>query len=272
MDKSGFLKENISNADLQKVVRELVVESERKYKILVENSLVAIVIYCENKFVYINPRVSEILGYQQDDFDILSAWDIVHPKEKEKVQDRARRRLDGEKLESQYETKLLKKNGSTVDVLLKSARMNYNGKQALVIHFADISDVKNAQREIRELSKIIETAQIPIIKIDTKGYIKYINKSAEKFLKANMDYYQNKTIKSLLTGIDPEEMQEHIISQTQKGGFDQEILCKRSDDAPIKMRMTTSPLVDDNNEMSAIACFLVNPAIHEAEENLLNAD
>jgi len=272
MHETGFLKENINNSDIQKVVREMVVESERKYKVLVENSLVGIAIYSNDRYVYVNPRVTEIIGYEVDDLKDISALEIVHPDDRERIRMRIQERFQGKESDSKNQTKLVCKDGSIVDVIVKSAMFSHNGKPALVINFVDITEIRKAQREIRELSTIIEKAQIPIIKIDTKGFIKYINKSAEIFLKADLTFYENKTLKSMLTGIDPEEMQEYIISHTFKGGFDSDILCKKSTNAPVRMRMTTSPLVDDDNEISAIACFLVDPALQKAERNLLNKE
>jgi hypothetical protein len=75
-----------------------------------------------------------------------------------------------------------------------------------------------------------------------------------------------------LTGVEPEEMQEHIVRKSIKGGFDSKVLCRKADGAPVKMRLTTCPLINENDEMTAIACFLIDPEVQKMEKNLLNAD
>jgi PAS domain S-box-containing protein len=272
MQKSGFMKEKIANSEIQNVVREMVIESEQKYKLLVENSLVSILIYCDDHIMYANPRFNEVFGYSGEEFKNLNMWELIHPDQREMVKNRGYSRMRGEKVEPQYEVRAFRKDGSAVDIMVKAVRMMFNGKPALLVNIIDISDQKKAQREIKELSKIVETALIPIIKTDSNGIILYMNKSAEKFYGGKLADFMGKPLSSMLSGIDPEEMHEHIIRQTKKAGFDAEILCRKSDGAPVKTRLTTCPLIDDDNEMTAIICFLLDPAVQKAEENLLNVE
>lgn len=272
MQKSGFMKEKITDSEIQNVIREMVIESEQKYKLLVENSLVGILIFCDDHIAYANPRFNEIFGFSGEEYKDIPLWDYIHPDYRDTVKSRAQSRMRGEMIESQYEIKAFCKDGSTIDVMLKSVRMVFNGKPALLVNIIDISDQKNAQREIKELSKIVETALIPIIKTDPKGIILYMNKSAEKFFGCKLADFVGKPISDMLSGIDPDEMHEHIITQTKKAGFDARILCRRHDGAPVKTRLTTCPLVSEEGEMTAIVGFLLDPAVQKAGENLLNVD
>ncbi len=272
MQKSGFMKEKIANSEIQNVIREMVIESEQKYKNLVENSLVGILIYCDDHIIYANPRFNEMFGYRGEEYKDLHIWDLVHPDMKETVRNRAYSRIKGEKVEPQYEIRAYRKDGSDIDIMLKSVRLIYQGKHALLVNLIDITDLKKAQREIKELSKIVATALIPIIKTDPQGIILYMNKSAEKFYGAQLADFRGKPLSNMLSGIDPDEMHDHIIRQTRKAGFDAEILCRKHDGAPVKTRLTTCPLVNEDNEMTAIVCFLLNPAVQKAEKNLLNVE
>lgn len=271
MAKADFWKEQIDNSEIQKVVRQLVIESEQKYKNLIENSLAAIVIYCDDHIVYFNPQFQELFGYDEDDCARLQIWDFIHPESREQAKDRALRRIKGEDVISRYEIKVLRKDGKVMDALIKSTRMMYNGKPALIVNIIDITDLKNAQRENRELSTIVQTALIPIVKLNAEGKILYANKSAEKFFRISLEVLKGREFSCLLTGIEPEEMQAHIVGKTRKGGFDSNVLCRKADGAPVEMRLTTCPLINDKNEMTAIACFLIDPEVQEKEKNLLNA-
>lgn len=272
MQKSDFMKEKITNSEIQNVIREMVIESEQKYKLLVENSLVGILIYCDNHIIYANPRFNEMFGYSGEEYKDIQIWDLIHPDMREEVKNRANSRINGEEVESQYEIRAYHKDGSDIDVMLKSVRMTYNGKPALLVYVVDITDLKKAQREIKELSKIVETALIPIIKTDSNGLILYMNKSAEKFYGGKLADFMGKPLSNILSGIDPDELHDHIIRQTKKTGFDAQILCRKHDGAPVKTRLTTCPLVNDEDEMTAIVCFLHDPAVQKAEKNLLNVE
>jgi len=250
----------------------MLVESEQKYKTLVENSLVGILIYQNDHVIYANSRLRQIIGYDDDDLSKNEIWDFIDPSMREFVKERANSRISGENPPSEYEVKLVRKDGVTIDVVLKSVKMTYDGKPSLLINIVDISDWKNAERELRELSTIVESALLPIIKIDQVGCIIYMNKSAEKMLSTKLMNEGCLSLSRFLSGIDPEEMLVHIMNQTNKGGFDSEILCRNIYGQPIKMRLTTFPLIDEQDEITAIACFFVDPTFQNAEKNLLNED
>ncbi|NIP43999.1 MAG: PAS domain S-box protein [candidate division Zixibacteria bacterium] len=272
MHSNEFMKEKIDSSEIQDVVREMVIESERKYQTLIENSLVGIIIYSDDHIVYANPRFNEIFGYDSDEYQNIPIWEFVHPDYREIARERAYQRISGKEIVPQYELKAMRKDGTVVDIMLKSARMTYNGKPALIVNMVDITELKNAQREIRELSTIVQSALIPILKLDEHGKVLYVNKSAEQLFGIELEKMRGKNLAALITGVDPEEMQEHVIRQTRRGGFDSMIICRKADGAPIKIRLTTAPLVNDKNKMTAIACFLVDPRIEKAEENSLNAE
>lgn len=272
MGKTNFLKEQIDNSQIQKVVRQLVIESEQKYKTLADNSLAAILIHCDDHIVYFNSTFQEMSGFDERDCERMTIYDIIHPDCREMAKERATKRMNGEDVISRYEIKVLIKSGEARDALIKCVRMMYGGKPAIMVNIIDITDLKNAQRENRELSTIVQTALIPIIKLDARGIILYANKSTEKFFQINLEVLKGKEFSCLLTGIEPEEMQEHIIQKSLKGGFDSNVLCRKADGAPVEMRLTTCPLIDNDNEMTAIACFLIDPEVQKTETNLLNAD
>jgi PAS domain S-box-containing protein len=266
------MKEKIDSSEIQNVVREMVIESERKYKTLIENSLVGIIIYSDDHIIYANPRFNEMFGYNSDEYQNRPIWEFVHPDYRDAVRERVYRRISGSDAGPQYELKALKKDGSVLDIMVKSVPIAYNGKPALIVNIVDITELKKAQREIRELSKIVQSVLIPILKLDAEGKILYVNKSAEQLFGTELEKMKGKNLAALITGVDPEEMQEHVIRQTLRGGFDSMIICRKADGAPIKIRLTTAPLVNDKNKMTAIACFLVDPRMEKAEENSLNME
>ena len=67
---------------------EALLESEVKYRTVVENSLAGVYIYQDNLFRFVNKRWCEIYGYACEEVvDKLGAMDITHPEERRTVQE-----------------------------------------------------------------------------------------------------------------------------------------------------------------------------------------
>ncbi|MDN7025979.1 PAS domain S-box protein [Methanoculleus sp. FWC-SCC1] len=71
-------------------------ESEEKFRLLSESSLVGIYVIRDGRFVYVNPAMSAIFGYSQEEVLGLSPYDLVHPDDRASVSENIARRLAGE--------------------------------------------------------------------------------------------------------------------------------------------------------------------------------
>ncbi|MFQ6617546.1 MAG: PAS domain-containing protein, partial [Fidelibacterota bacterium] len=85
--------------------------SEEKYRILVEQSNDAIYILQEGKFVYINPKFKEILGYSLEETtaENFNFMNLVARESRPMIEERARKVEKGESLPLRYEFKGLSK-------------------------------------------------------------------------------------------------------------------------------------------------------------------
>ena len=89
--------------------------SERKFKDLVEQAGIAIVIDDEDgNFSYCNERFAMLFGYTPDEIREQSISRLVHPDDLETVLKRHRNRYAGIDVETRYEFAGIKKNGSTI--------------------------------------------------------------------------------------------------------------------------------------------------------------
>jgi len=115
MIKSKFLEEAITDNETQNVVRQLVVESERKYRTLVDNALVGIYIIDQNHIHYANPYLLNLLGYSVDECSRLSLQDIIEPRSCKEVYERISKRMMGETNSDCLEFKIICKDGQIID-------------------------------------------------------------------------------------------------------------------------------------------------------------
>ena len=140
----------------RKISGEALRELGEKLQILVEEALVGAYIIRERRFVFVNRRTCEILGYSMEELlGLKDMLEIVHPDDREMTTENMRRRLEGEARAVRYEIRLLRKDGKTVLVEALGSVTVYKGKPSIVGSLIDITERREAEaREITERKKL----------------------------------------------------------------------------------------------------------------------
>lgn len=136
----------------QKINRALR-ESEAKFRGLVSQSLVGIVIIEEGKFSYSNAKFDEIFGYSADEVRELGSLDIATENDRPLVAENIRKRLSGEVERVDYVFCGLRKNGDVIDIEIHSSAMEIGGKLALISLVIDVTERTRAEREVQALQE-----------------------------------------------------------------------------------------------------------------------
>jgi PAS domain S-box-containing protein len=125
-------------------------ESEEKYRTLIENIQNGIQIAQDGISVYANEVLAEMLGYSIDELVGSPFANLIAPEDLDWIVDRYRKRLIGEQVPSDYEVRLLHKDGSHKYAHLKVANFEYEGKLSTIATIMDITDRRKAEDELRE--------------------------------------------------------------------------------------------------------------------------
>lgn len=128
-------------------------ESEAKFRGLVSQSLVGIVIIEDGKFSYSNAKFNEIFGYSADEVRGLGPLDIATENDRPLVAENIRKRLSGEVERVDYVARGLRKNGEVIDVEIHSSAMEIGGKLALISLVMDVTERTRAEREVLALQE-----------------------------------------------------------------------------------------------------------------------
>jgi len=136
----------------QKITEEALRESEGKYRLLVENARDGICILKDEKIIFANPFVFEKTGYTPDDIIGKPFWKFIHPLENKKVKDIYKKRMAGEKVDTKYDSVILKKDGTTFHVELNAVVIQYEGEKAELAILRDISERKKSEEMIKQHS------------------------------------------------------------------------------------------------------------------------
>ena len=130
--------------------------SEKQFRELVDNTAAGVFIHQGGILQFVGRKGVHILGYETSDQLVgRSIMDFIAEEARARVGDIARRRLAGEPVPSHYETRLLKKNGTPVDVLLFSMLIEHKGQPATQGTFVDISERVQVNKELYQQSALL---------------------------------------------------------------------------------------------------------------------
>lgn len=140
--------------------------SERKYSLLVENSLTGIYIKQDGKIIFANDRFCEIHGYGHREIIGMDSWRLVHPHDRAMVETHSRKQLEKDAVPAGYEARGLTKNGDEIWVERSNARIIYRDRPAILGNLVDITQrkrmeaaLKSSEKELKLLSARLLTAQ-----------------------------------------------------------------------------------------------------------------
>jgi diguanylate cyclase (GGDEF)-like protein/PAS domain S-box-containing protein len=126
-------------------------ESEARFRGVVSQSLVGIVVIEGDRCTYANPKLAQMFGYTVEEILLLSVKDVVAASELHLVQEQMQRRLRGEVNLPKFVFCGLRKDGSTINIEAYSSIMDLGGKMVLISLMIDISERLKAEREVKAL-------------------------------------------------------------------------------------------------------------------------
>ena len=133
----------------RKRAEEALRESERKYSTLVNNSPTGIYIDQGGKIAFANSRLAKIYGYAKEELIGMASRQLVHPEDRAFTDDIREKRLKGEEAPSEYDARGLTKEGHTVWIKRRNARIEYLGKPAILGNVVDITERKQAEKALK---------------------------------------------------------------------------------------------------------------------------
>lgn len=125
-------------------------ESEEKFRVLAETAPTAIVVYQDERVVYVNPAVVRLFGYSEAELLDMTFWAWAHPACQQVARERGLARQRGEPVPTQYELRFVKKNGEEGWLIVSAGRIVYGGKPGGIATFVDISEAKRAEEQISQ--------------------------------------------------------------------------------------------------------------------------
>ncbi|MGJ4747030.1 PAS domain S-box protein [Leptospira sp. SA-E8] len=175
-----------ADQDSRKAENSLVL-SELMFRGAFENNGIGMaLVSSEGKWLKVNKKLCEMLGYSETEFYSLTFQDITHPEDLEKDLSYVKQILDKEIESYKMEKRYFKKDGSIIWITLSvsSVRDKFDNFLYFVSQIEDITEKKAAEQSLiainYEMKQILDSAtQVAIIKTDLQGVITVFSKGAE---------------------------------------------------------------------------------------------
>lgn len=141
----------------RKLAEEAMAQSEAKFRVLAEESLVGVYLIQDGRFRYVNEAHAALLGYTREELLALPAiMDTVAEEDRARVRENVRRRLEGEMTSLRYAFACVRKDGVRRQVEVHGSATVFEGRLALLGTALDITERLRAEDEIRRLNAALE--------------------------------------------------------------------------------------------------------------------
>lgn len=132
----------------RKRVEDALLESEDRYRNLVEGSPIPIVVHSAERIVFVNQEAVRAFGAPSKEALLNKrVLDLVHPDDHEKAKQRIQSMYAAKISAPMIEERFLRLDGEPFDVEVAGASVDYMGKPACQVVFRDITDRKQAEAE-----------------------------------------------------------------------------------------------------------------------------
>ena len=160
-------------------------ESREIFRDLSDKAIAGVYFIQDDKFLYVNTMLAEILGYSIGEIvNSIEPTDVIFNEDRPFVEDSIKKTLSGDRESGRYEFRIVTRSGEVRDVEVYSSRTLFNGMPAIIGTVVDITERKRSEEELRRvnsiLSLITENMSEGVVLSDMGMHIRYITPSVVK--------------------------------------------------------------------------------------------
>lgn len=194
MDNDGhiFLQATVRDITEQKRAEKALLESEEKYRLLIDYANESIIVAQDGLLKFVNPMALSLLeGYAEPDVIEKPFIDFIYPDDRAMVIENHRRRVMDEVLPPRYAFRVVTYGGSIKWVELNVASILWQGRPATLIFFTDITDRKRVEEmlqiERENLKAIFASSPVGMLLLDDEMMIVDSNSVIADMITRNND-------------------------------------------------------------------------------------
>ncbi len=141
-------------------------ESEKRFRGLIEQSLIGTYIMQDGMFVYANPRLEQLLGYGPGALVGVCAEELVVAEDRLIVH-AEREKMSAGAASSSYELRLRSRDGVIIELGVQGRVILLDGKPAVVGTMQDITEKKRAEQKIQRYIEQLRESFMSTVEVAT---------------------------------------------------------------------------------------------------------
>lgn len=244
------------------------------YKQIFTTSPIAIFIYQDGQYRVVNPGMARLTGYSGKELLGIPFSEQIHPEDRDRVADSARRRLSGEDVPDSYEFRAFNRDGEVHYLRGFFSIIEYSGRPAILGQLIDITDRMMAEEQIKaseaKYRKLADSLPELVFEMDEKGIITYVNNNAYDFFSCTKD-----DLKKGVRGIDfivPEDQarawQNILKSMRGEKLGSVEYMARSKDGSTFPIMIHSSPIIKDGRPVGLRGIIMDITERKQMEERL----
>lgn len=172
-----MLKRLLEDIDTLQALNTKRQETEELFRFVSENSSVGVYVMNEHgHIIYINPTLSEMVGYSVEEIEAQeSVLQLVQPEQQAVVEENIKKRINGLVPGLSYEVKLAHKSGEIIDGQIYSKACKMDGKPVIVGTIIDVTQHKLWEDAICESEAknkaIVQAIPDALVRLTDKGTV-----------------------------------------------------------------------------------------------------
>ena len=182
----------------RKRVEEALRESEKRYRLLVENAHEAILVIQDGAVKFVNSKTVASFGYSEAELLSIPVLELIHPEDRDAVIQRYLQKLNGDATPTLYSYRIMHRDSRTQWIEVSSVLIAWENRPATLNLIMDITDRKKTEEALRESEEkyrlIFEYSPLGHFYFDEKGvivtcngnFVKLIGSSKEAIVGINM--------------------------------------------------------------------------------------
>ena len=193
----------------KKKLEQQQLDSEQRYRDLIEQLPLGIVILVNGKLRIANAAAAKIVGAENPDALIgMDVMSFIHPDSITLVMERMGRILNGEKV-SKVEEKYLRLDGTSINVETSGHTYFYEGELAIQVIFTDITERKKAEASLRKTEtlfyQLFQNTPLAVTLLNEEGNVVQINKGFVEMFGYDLIELEGKSLNEFIVPNDLKE-------------------------------------------------------------------
>lgn len=197
--------------------------AQAAYQSVVEFSLQGLAIVQNQRIVFANPALSNLLGYSLEELLSLSSREVValvHSEDRDTLWSRYRKRLAGKSVPPRSDVRVVRKDGSIRWVEIFASLIQYFDKPAVQVALMDITQRKGIENALRESEKryrtLVEDMPALVCRFLPDGVLTFVNEHYCYYFKRTREELIGENFFQFIPSEDRDKVREHYASLTLK--------------------------------------------------------